>query len=111
QGAVTQQLDEGDRQPGFPLENASAATLAGRGLYAYSAIRAPLGLSEQIVHVWRQNGTVVDRIPLTISGGRSQGYRAWSHKLNFPEEPRGDWEIEVLTAAGQLIGVIRFRVV
>lgn len=110
-GAMTQQLDEGDRLPGFPLEKIAASSLPGRGLYAFSAIHAPLGLSEEIVHVWRQDGAEVDRIPLTIAGGRNEGYRAWSHKLNFPSEPRGMWEIEVLTTAGQLIGRIRFRVI
>jgi hypothetical protein len=109
-GAVTQQLDEGDRLPGFPLRELAAQNLAGRGLYAFSAIRAPRGLREEIVHVWRHNGVVVDRIPLTIAGGRTEGYRAWSHKLNFPQDPRGEWRIEVITAAGQLIGVIRFRI-
>jgi hypothetical protein len=110
-GAVTQQLDEGDRLPGFPLREVAAQDLAGRGLYAFSAIRAPRGLREEIVHVWRHDGVVVDRIPLTIAGGRSEGYRAWSHKLNFPQDPRGEWRIEVITTAGQLIGVIRFRIV
>jgi hypothetical protein len=109
-GTVTQQLDPAGRLPGFPLQTVESGRLAGRGLYAYSAIRAPRGLREQIVHVWHQNGTVVDRIPLVIKGGRTEGYRAWSHKLNFPQDPRGEWEIDVITHAGQLIGVIRFRV-
>lgn len=109
-GAITQQLDERGRLPGFPLREINASAVSVTGLYAYSAIRAPRGLSEEIVHVWRQNGVVVDRIPLTIAGGRTEGYRAWSHKLNFPEDSHGEWKIEVLTTAGQLIGVIRFRV-
>lgn len=109
-GTVTQRLDEQDRLPGAPLQEVAAASLSQRGLYAFSAIRAPRGLSEEIVHVWYQNGVVVDRIPLTIAGGRSEGYRAWSHKLNFPAESGGEWRIEVITAAGQLIGVIRFQV-
>lgn len=110
QGAMTQQLDATDRLPGLPLTQIEAGRLAGYGLYAYSAIRAPRGLSEEIAHIWYQNGVVVDRIPLTIAGGRSEGYRAWSHKLNFSSDPRGEWRIDVVTSAGQLIGVIRFRV-
>lgn len=111
QGVITQQLDERGREPGLPLQEINAGTVSVTGLYAYSAIRAPRGLREEIAHLWKQNGVVVDRIPLTIAGGRTEGYRAWSHKLNFPADPRGDWKIEVITAAGQLIGVIRFRVV
>lgn len=110
-GTATQQLHEGSRLPGFPVREIEAARLAGRGIYAYSAIRAPRGLSEEIVHVWRQDGEVMDRIPLTIAGGRVEGYRAWSHKHNFSRDPRGEWEVEVITAAGQLIGVIRFNVI
>lgn len=110
EGLVTQQLDVVERLPGQPLEQVAASALLGRGLYAYSAIRAPRGLSEPIVHVWRQNGVEVDRIPLTISGGRTEGYRAWSHKLNFPQDAHGRWEIDVVTEAGQLIGEIRFQV-
>lgn len=109
-GTVTQQMDERDRLPGAPLQTVAAASLNQRGLYAYSAIRAPRGLHEEIAHVWYRNGVVVDRIPLSIAGGRGEGYRAWSHKLNFPAESVGEWRIEVITAAGQLIGVIRFQV-
>jgi hypothetical protein len=111
QGVVTQQLDERDRLPGFPLREIEAVRIAGRGLYAYTAIRAPRGLSEEVLHLWWQDGLLMDRIPLTIAGGRAEGYRAWSHKVNFPEDPRGNWEIEVVTAAGQLIGIVRFRVI
>ncbi len=110
-GSVTQQLDEGDRLPGFPLTEIPADVLRQGGLYAYSAIRAPRGLHEEIAHVWYRNGVVVDRIPLVIAGGRTEGYRAWSHKLNFPAESAGDWKIEVITSAGQLIGLMRFRVI
>jgi hypothetical protein len=110
-GEVTQQLDRGGRLPGFPLAEIPAARLAPDGLYAFSAIRAPRGLRETIVHVWRHDGVVVDRIPLSIAGGRTEGYRAWSHKSHFPANPQGEWEIGVVTEAGQLIGRIRFRVV
>ncbi|MFB9148111.1 DUF2914 domain-containing protein [Halomonas alkalicola] len=84
--------------------------LAGSGLYAYTAIRAPRGLREEVFHVWRQEGQEVDRIALTIEGGREAGYRAWSRKQNFPDDPAGRWRIDVMTDSGQRIGVIRFRV-
>ncbi len=84
--------------------------LAASGLYAYTAIRAPRGLREEVFHVWRHEGEEVDRIPLTIEGGREAGYRAWSHKQNFPSRPEGRWRIDVMTDGGQRIGVLRFRV-
>ncbi|MDF9435848.1 DUF5924 family protein [Chromohalobacter israelensis] len=86
------------------------STLSGQGLYAYTAIRAPRGLREKIYHVWRHDGEVVDRIPLIIRGGREQGYRAWTHKQNFPSASQGRWQIDVMTATGQRIGTLRFRV-
>jgi hypothetical protein len=109
-GAVSQQVDADDRIAGFPLEHLTEAKLRAGGLYAYSAIRAPRGLSERIVHVWCHEGVEVDRIALRIAGGRSEGYRAWSHKQAFPGKVLGKWRVEVRTDAGQLIGVIRFRV-
>ncbi|NWN82472.1 MAG: DUF2914 domain-containing protein [Halomonas sp.] len=81
-----------------------------QGLFAYTAIHAPRGLREEVYHVWRHNGEEVDRIPLVIDGGREAGYRAWSHKQNFPDTPAGRWRIDVMTEGGQRIGVIRFRV-
>jgi hypothetical protein len=85
-------------------------TLGSQGLYAYTAIRAPRGLREEVVHEWRHEGELVDRIPLTIHGGRQEGYRAWTHKLNFPTDPAGRWRIDVMTDSGQRIGVLRFQV-
>ncbi|MCW4151489.1 DUF2914 domain-containing protein [Halomonas sp. 18H] len=84
--------------------------LARRGLYAYTAIHAPRGLREEVVHEWRHQGELIDRIPLEIQGGRAEGYRAWTHKRNFPEDSAGQWRIDVMTASGQRIGVLRFNV-
>ena len=68
-------------------------------------------MNERIYHVWLHDGREVDRIALDIQGGRKQGYRAWSHKQNFPSEVLGRWQVQVLTEAGQMIGVLRFDVV
>ena len=80
------------------------------GLYAYTAINAPRGLDERIYHVWQFNGQEVDRIALDIHGGRKEGYRAWTHKQNFPPDAAGRWQVQVLTEDGQVIGVLRFKV-
>ncbi|ORC45194.1 hypothetical protein BZK31_28815, partial [Pseudomonas floridensis] len=78
--------------------------------YAYTAINAPRGLEERIYHVWRHNGKEMDRIALDIHGGRKEGYRAWTHKQNFPQDVVGRWQVRVLTEDGQMIGVLRFVV-
>ncbi|MGM0522015.1 MAG: DUF5924 family protein, partial [Pseudomonadota bacterium] len=84
--------------------------LKSRGLYVYTAIRAPRGLSETITHDWHQNGERLDTIDLDIDGGREEGYRAWSHKMQFPEDPAGQWRVDIMTAGGQRLGLVRFTV-
>ena len=108
QVAVTEQLQE--RNPGRSLKQVSVAQLQQAGLYAYTAISAPRGLNERIYHVWKLDGVEMDRIALDIHGGRKAGYRAWTHKRNFPAQAAGDWQVQVVTEAGQQIGVLRFRV-
>ncbi|CAD5203030.1 DUF5924 family protein [Pseudomonas sp. FEN] len=106
--AVTTELQ--DRTPGKGLDEVSASQVRKGGLYAYTAINAPRGLDERIYHVWQFNGQEVDRIALDIHGGRKEGYRAWSHKQNFPTDPTGNWQVRVLTENGQMLGVLRFEV-
>lgn len=108
--ALTTQFDNRNRAPGAGLKQLSVAELRSQGLFAYTAINAPRGLNERIYHVWRHDGREVERIALEIHGGRKEGYRAWTHKQNFPEASAGQWQVQVLTEAGQMIGVLRFRV-
>jgi len=100
-----------NRQPGESLDEIAASRIRSSGLYAYTAINAPRGLNERIYHVWQKDGQEVDRIALDIHGGRKEGYRAWTHKQNFPPNPVGKWQVRVLTEDGQVIGVLRFKVV
>ncbi|MNF96655.1 hypothetical protein D3C84_794510 [compost metagenome] len=108
--AVSDQLDGEHRAPGRGLQQISPSQLQNDGLYAYTAISAPRGLNERIYHVWRHQGVEVDRIALDIHGGRKAGYRAWTHKRNFPTAVTGDWQVQVVTETGQQIGVLRFEV-
>ncbi|WP_404298197.1 DUF5924 family protein [Halomonas sp.] len=107
--ALSPAFDEEARSPQGELRLTPEA-LAGKGLYAFTAIRAPRGLKEEVFHVWRHDGEEIDRITLNIEGGREAGYRAWSHKQNFPGDPAGHWRVDVMTDSGQRIGVLRFRV-
>jgi hypothetical protein len=111
EAAVVSQLDSRKRAPGASIKQLSLAQLRQEGLFAYTAINAPRGLNERIYHVWRHNGHVIDRIAVDIHGGRKKGYRAWTYKQNFPETAVGRWDVQVLTEAGQMIGVLRFKVV
>ncbi|WP_295719976.1 DUF5924 family protein [uncultured Halovibrio sp.] len=110
ESTISHLVDQDDMEPGRSLEEATAEAVAERGLYAYTAIRAPRGLHETVYHEWVHNGRVYDRIPLEVTGGREAGYRAWTHKLRFPPNPEGIWHVRVRTGSDQMIGQIRFRV-
>lgn len=107
---VTPELEGNKRTPGKGIASLSARDLHQRGLYAYTAIRAPRGLREQVFHVWVHEGKEIQRIELDVHGGRKEGYRTWTHKTRFPTEVVGDWQVQVVTEAGQMIGVVRFEV-
>ncbi len=81
------------------------------GLTAFTAVAAPAGLREPIYHVWRKDGTIVARIPLSpIWGGRPGGFRTFSRKTDLGINPAGAWTVDVLTAYDQLIGRVRLAV-
>ena len=89
-----------------------ADELQQRGLVAYTAIYAPAGLTQPVEHVWRQEGRIINVVRLTpVEGGRREGYRTFSRKTAFPADSVGRWTVDVMTAHGQLIGRLRFRVV
>lgn len=90
--------------PGAALTRIDASTLRQHGLTAFAAIRAPLGLRQQLFFEWRHEGRMVERIGTDIAGGRSAGYRTFTRKRNFPADPGGRWEISLRTSSGQLLG-------
>jgi len=89
--------------------------LPGQPLYVYSAIFSPPQLNVNVIHEWQRKDVAsgkwitTDRIPLTVIGGRDNGFRTYSIKtLNLQE---GQWRVNVLTTRGQLIGRIRFNLI
>ncbi len=92
-----------------PISAATPRDLGG--LVAYTAIYAPAGLREPIAHVWKKDGLPVTTVPLSpVQGGRAEGFRTYSRKTDFGPSPAGRWEVDVVTAHGQLIGRLRFVV-
>lgn len=104
------QVDTGSREPQPAPRTLSVAELQRHGLYAWTPIHAPRGLHEIILHQWWHEGRLVDTIAIEIRGGREAGYRAWTHKTAFGEQPRGRWQVRVVTQSDQLIGQLRFTV-
>lgn len=111
QAEMSHSLNKAKRTPGPAVNAVQLSTLRQQGLYAFSSIRAPLGLHEQIYHVWYHNGREFERIPLSVQGGRQAGYRAWTYKQHFPTDALGTWRVEVITAGGQMIGALKFDVI
>ncbi|MCO4785030.1 MAG: DUF2914 domain-containing protein [Marinomonas atlantica] len=97
-------------KPSDSIKTISSDALHAKGLYSWTAVKAPRGLNEEIFHVWIHNNETVDRIALKITGGREEGYRAWTHKVNFPDDAVGQWQVQVVTDSGQLIGLTKFNV-
>jgi hypothetical protein len=103
---VTQTID--GLTPGEPVRRIRQEDLA-QGVIAFAAIRAPAGLSQEVVFEWRHNGER-ERIPIEIHGGRADGFRAYSRKQAFPADPTGLWTVDVLTPQAQLLERLRFVV-
>ena len=80
-----------------------------QGVIAFAAIRAPAGLSQQVVFEWRHNGER-EQIAVEIHGGREDGFRAYSRKQAFPADSAGLWTVDVLTPQAQLLERLRFVV-
>ena len=103
---ITQTID--DMNPGAPVREIKRADLE-RGIVAFAAIRAPAGLSQDIIFEWHHNGEL-ERVSATIHGGNADGYRIFSRKLIFPADAAGLWIVDVLTPQEQLLRRLRFSV-
>jgi hypothetical protein len=75
-----------------------------------STIRAPQGLRESLEHRWIFNGELLDRVPLSLTGGRLEGFRTRSRKQNWPTPNAGRWRVEIRTIDGRLLGATDFKV-
>lgn len=99
---LTQEVNDA-LEPGEAVHQIAASQLERAGMHAFAAVRAPLGLRQNLVFEWRREGELVDRISTTIEGGREAGFRTFSRKQHFPTEPAGTWQVELRTADGQLV--------
>lgn len=85
----------------------------GDSLFVYTSIFAPADLQKAIFHRWRwysphTNGwEVTDEIGYEITGGRDGGYRGYTYKEKLMP---GQWNVEVVTKEGLVLGSIDFQV-
>jgi hypothetical protein len=83
------------------------AVTAAQGLqvFAATAVRAPLGLRDRVELRWYRNGRLLwASTPHEVIGGRKDGFRLWSAVTLVPADASGAIRLDVVTAAGQLIG-------
>jgi hypothetical protein len=102
-----------DLEPVEPVTRVTMEELrAWGGVVAFTPVGAPAALRQPVEHHWRREGRVVStvRLPTPVQGGRPGGFRTFSRKADFPPDAPGRWTVDVVTASGQLIGRLRFRV-
>ena len=82
--------------------------------YVWSAIFSPAGLDLHIVHEWQEYDISTKQwitkslVPLSVVGGRENGYRTYSEKAGITD---GTWRVNIKTDSGELIGRLVFAVV
>jgi hypothetical protein len=75
----------------------------GDSLFVYSAVFSPADLNPGIIHEWQHYDSenriwiMESRIPLSVIGGRSGGFRTYSEKSNILP---GKWRVNVEDAKG-----------
>lgn len=83
------------------------------GVYVFASVKAPTELTAPILHVWeyydesRKTWVSSTIISYTTEGGRSTGYRAYSHKENIKE---GLWRVTIRSGNSRVVGRVKFRV-
>lgn len=93
----------------FWRDTATTYTLAtsGEPAYCFSAIYAPAGLSLTLYHVWEYRDTSgvwhsASRVPITLTGGRESGYRAYSYTTQLTHGTT--WRCSAATERGAVVG-------
>ena len=84
----------------------------GDKIYFYAQIYSPARISDQIVVHWfkeDKNGNWItqDKVPVSIKGGREEGFRVFTFKTNY--EP-GQWKVMMETSSGVEISRLYFEV-
>lgn len=82
-------------------------------LHAVTDVVIPGGKGDRLVHVWRHDGEVVHRAADVDSEahGPTGTMRLRSQLEELPEDPTGEWIVDVTTMDGQLVGRVAFSVI
>jgi hypothetical protein len=86
----------------------------GQPVYVFASIFAPTDIETTVRHCWEYLDTDTEKweastcIPITIAGGRADGYRGFSQKGSIWP---GRWRVRFVTQRGQVLGMVHFRIV
>ncbi|CAN5718012.1 DUF2914 domain-containing protein [soil metagenome] len=85
----------------------------GDKIYFFAQIYSPTRISDQVAIHWLQkdakgNWKSSDRIPMSVHGGRHEGFRGFAFKGNYTP---GEWQVRVETSSGIEISRLYFDVV
>ncbi|HEY6880177.1 MAG TPA: DUF5924 family protein [Polyangiales bacterium] len=72
-------------------------------LVCFTAIRAPRGLKDGLLHVWTRDGSLLHALPVEVRGGRRAGFRTWSRQ-RLSGSAAGRYRCDVITTLGQSLG-------
>jgi hypothetical protein len=110
QGVGMQQMTDGQLKLEVVRVHKSLVT----DLYALSEVALPGGEGDTFEHIWRlPDGTRVPVEARTRDGGAKGQIRLVSSlpKEAMPANPTGEWRVDTMTAAGQIVGRTRFMVI
>lgn len=91
-----------DREPVGEAESFAAGV--GQ-VYFYTVFEGDFP-ETQLEHVWLREGEEMARVALTVRGPR---WRTWSSKV-IPADWAGDWEVQVVDGAGNVLESASFTV-
>jgi len=77
--------------------------VAPNELVCWTAVRAPRGLRDDLLHVWSLDGNIVRVVRVALRGGRRAGFRTWSRQ-HVGRAAHGHYRCDVVTTLGQHLG-------
>jgi hypothetical protein len=100
----------------FPLFQTRTfhSTPTDSSVFFYTAVHAPTDITAPVSHVWEWYDEISKSwitqvtIPFSLSGGRSEGYRAYS---NIDSPKPGLWRVTVRVGQNRIIGRLTFEVI